>query len=105
MRFGASVLCASTLLLCTQAVAARSNATANDSSCGPNRPSPVVNCDKVDLGSCGGACCIVDVSLAGQPGVNTSARAYESFKKYLSAGGKDGSYTYVTGRIAWLLFI
>jgi hypothetical protein len=72
-------------------------ACANDSSCGGDSPSPVVDCDKVDHGSCGGACCVVDVDIPSKGAVNFTTHVYNTVKGYLEKGGKDGSYAYVTG--------
>ena len=73
-------------------------ATANRSSCGPDSPSKVNDCDKPDHGSCGGACCMVDYVLPARPGaVNVTAHLYNQIKSYLTKGGDDGSYAYVTG--------
>lgn len=68
-------------------------AWANDSSCGAKEPSVVANCDKIDRGSCGNSCCMVDVHIPGTA-VNTSY-LHELVTGYLS-GGKDGSYTHET---------
>eukprot|EP01062_Namystynia_karyoxenos_P021857 TRINITY_DN18339_c0_g1_i2.p1 TRINITY_DN18339_c0_g1~~TRINITY_DN18339_c0_g1_i2.p1 ORF type:complete len:189 (+),score=54.08 TRINITY_DN18339_c0_g1_i2:81-569(+) len=46
------------------------------SSCGPQSPSPVSDCDKVDLGSCGNACCVVDVTVAGAQGQRRPGAAH-----------------------------
>lgn len=64
----------------------------NASTCGPTRPSAVPHCDKGDMGSCGNACCTVDVGLP----IN-SDMVYASVKKYLESGGTDGSFTYSFG--------
>merc|ERR1712080_436311 len=64
-------------------------------SCGPKSPSPVKDCDKRDMGSCGNACCVVDVSTDFSHGNSTDL--YEKIKQFLMKGGDDGSYTYVTG--------
>ena len=47
------------LLLCVAGTVVE----ANNSSCGGDRPSKVLDCDKVDMGSCGNACCGVDIHL------------------------------------------
>merc|ERR1711934_952812 len=65
---------------------------ANETSCGSDRPSKVKDCDKVDLGSRGNACCIVDFTLE-----TNATDTYDHFKAWLSKGGNDGSYAYVTG--------
>jgi hypothetical protein len=67
-------------------------AAANDSSCGGGHPSPVKDCDKVDLGSCGNACCIVESTVP----FSTEA-LYNSTVALLKHGGPDGSFKYVTG--------
>merc|ERR1740117_1392708 len=79
MRFSA-------LALCLVAV------SANNSSCGGDKPSKVVDCGHPDLGSCGNACCIADVTIPYPP-----AEVYNGTKLWLQGGGDDGSFTYVTG--------
>eukprot|EP00039_Didymoeca_costata_P018077 m.332036 g.332036 ORF g.332036 m.332036 type:complete len:182 (-) comp16861_c0_seq1:71-616(-) len=76
------------------ALCATSLVAANNSSCGPKEPSPVKDCQNVDLGTCGNACCFVDVSLGTKISPDT---AYATLKGYLAANGTDGSYSYVTG--------
>ena len=79
------------LLLSSLALAA-----GNNSSCGFGKG--VKDCEHVDKGSCGGACCVVDYDIGARETatVNTT-HVYEQVKGYLSKGGKDGSYAYVTG--------
>jgi len=77
------------------AAVAIASAFANDSSCGPDSPSSVKDCSKVDHGSCGNACCTVDVKLGATE--NITSHTYETIVGYLKSGGEDGSYAYVTG--------
>eukprot|EP00037_Helgoeca_nana_P030940 m.389361 g.389361 ORF g.389361 m.389361 type:complete len:203 (-) comp28293_c1_seq5:2039-2647(-) len=67
-------------------------AAANESTCGPTRPSPVRFCNVPDMGSCGNACCIADIDVAVSPD-----DVYKTTKAWLAKGGTDGSFTYVTG--------
>ena len=78
------------LLLVTLSVAAR--AQANNSSCGPDRPSKVPGCDHPDMGSCGNACCVVNLELPF--GVDD---VYNTSVAVLKSGGPDGSFTHVVG--------
>ena len=82
--------CSSVRLLL--AVAALTVVAGNDSSCGATEPSKIKDCDKIDHGSCGGACCMVDYEL----NQNTTL-IYDKIKRYLMSGGEDGSYNYSTG--------
>eukprot|EP00035_Acanthoeca_spectabilis_P039294 m.60904 g.60904 ORF g.60904 m.60904 type:complete len:156 (+) comp9531_c0_seq2:106-573(+) len=66
--------------------------TGNESTCGPTRPSPVPFCDKPDMGSCGNACCVVDVELPSKPD-----DVYATTHSWLKSEGTDRSFTYVTG--------
>lgn len=70
-------------------------AGANDSSCGPKRPSPVADCEKTDLGSCGNACCGMDFPVVDQ-GYNAT-KVYLTVADLLQSKGPDGSLGYVTG--------
>ena len=70
-------------------------AGANDSSCGPKKPSPVVDCDKTDLGSCGNACCGMDFPVVDH-GYNAT-KVYLTVADLLQSKGPDGSLGYVTG--------
>jgi len=79
-------------LLLAVALSLCSVVIANDTTCGGDRPSKVKDCDKPDLGSCGNSCCIMDFTLA----TNTTY-THDHFKAWLSKGGNDGSYAYVTG--------
>ena len=65
-------------------------AAENDSSCGSKKPSPVKDCDSRDLGSCGNACCTIDVTVSAD-----AKTAYSALKAYLSSNGKDHSFAYV----------
>ncbi|CAK8989189.1 unnamed protein product [Durusdinium trenchii] len=58
--------------------------------CG-SKPDAVPGCDKRDMGSCGNACCVVEVALP-----LTSEQAYQSTKDALQRLGEDG-FEYVTG--------
>ena len=93
-------------------------AAGNNSSCGAGKG--VKDCEHIDFGSCGGACCVVDYEIgarevaldmtdasrllssplasheSGLATVNTT-HVYLQVKGYLAKGGKDGSYAYVTG--------
>ena len=66
-------------------------ASANPSSCGDGKV-PVAGCEKHDFGSCGNACCIIDIAIP-----NSALEAYNGTKLWLKAGGEDASFTYVTG--------
>eukprot|EP00948_MAST-09A_sp_MAST-9A-sp1_P002449 g2449.t1 len=67
--------------------------SANESTCGAD-PTKVKNCENVDHGSCGNACCIVDYSFS----KNTTAEdTYKILKGFLEKKGTDGSFAYVTG--------
>lgn len=61
----------------------------SQSTCGLDGGQP--DCERADVGSCGTACCLLDVSV---PGV-TPEDAYEGLKKFLQSGGRSGSYKYV----------
>ena len=67
------------------------SAHANDTTCGDD-PDKVPNCDKPDHGSCGNACCILDMVLRDSP-----QAVYNQTVAFLKAGGYDGSFAYVTG--------
>ena len=69
-------------------------ALANNSTCG--KAKGVKDCENIDFGSCGGACCLVDYPIGSRGPVNTT-HVYLQVKDYLVKGGKDGSYAYVTG--------
>lgn len=62
----------------------------NSSSCGSIQPSTVKDCNSRDIGSCGNACCAVDVTLTATP-----EKAYTVLKSNLSSGGKDRSFAYI----------
>eukprot|EP00658_Telonema_sp_P-2_P003793 TRINITY_DN1141_c0_g2_i3.p1 TRINITY_DN1141_c0_g2~~TRINITY_DN1141_c0_g2_i3.p1 ORF type:complete len:172 (+),score=47.08 TRINITY_DN1141_c0_g2_i3:114-629(+) len=68
-------------------------ASANNSSCGGDRPSKVKDCDHTDLGSCGNSCCGIEIQLPDSP-----EEVYNVTTSFLKGGGDDGSYTYVTGK-------
>ena len=65
------------------------SAHANDTTCGDD-PDKVPNCDKPDHGSCGNACCILDMVLRDSP-----QAVYNQTVAFLKAGGYDGSFAYV----------
>ena len=66
---------------------ASASATTN-SSCGGAQPSTVPDCDRPDMGSCGNACCVVDITIE-----KTSAAAvYKLAKRMLEIG--PGGFTY-----------
>jgi len=56
-------------------------------SCGGEKPSPVEDCQNVDYGSCGNACCKMDFSVEG-----TSTSVMTQLNASLSNGGVDGNY-------------
>lgn len=66
-------------------------ANLNDSSCGPEQPSKVKDCEHSDLGSCGNACCAIS-----QVSTKSPTEVYSAIKKYLEQNGHDG-FSYVTG--------
>ena len=68
---------------------------AGSSSCGGAEPSTVPGCDRVDLGACGNACCLVDLPIPAHGDANRTEHAYLLVKQFLLAGGPDGSYEYV----------
>lgn len=59
--------------------------------CGPVSPSPVVDCDHSDLGSCGNACCTLEVSADLAP-EDAYSRIYSALNSSV-----DGQYRYSTG--------
>ena len=58
-----------------------------DATCGMKAGSQPVDCDKWDQGSCGNACCVLDVHVDGDVD-----DAYEALAAYLESGGGDGLY-------------
>lgn len=56
--------------------------------CGVDAKTVKPDCDHVDNGSCGNACCTMDVVV---PGVEPKV-AYEALAKYLISGGGDGLF-------------
>ena len=58
-----------------------------DATCGMKAGSQPVDCDKWDQGSCGNACCVLDVHVDG-----AVDDAYEALAAYLESGGGDGLY-------------
>mmetsp|Transcript_9878 Transcript_9878/g.20704 ORF Transcript_9878/g.20704 Transcript_9878/m.20704 type:complete len:230 (+) Transcript_9878:41-730(+) len=60
------------------------------SSCGAE--SSVSDCDKLDIGSCGTACCALEISSPETPEV-----VYNKVKNFLTSGGASGGFAYVTG--------
>jgi len=67
----------------------------NSSSCGPQSPSPVASCGRVDHGACGNACCLVDVAVPAHGRANITEHVYLLIKQFLLWGGPDGSFEYV----------
>jgi len=67
-------------------------ATANASdvvgSCGGAKPSKVEDCQNVDFGSCGNACCKLDFRVL----VSSSKDAMTTLNQTMSNGGPDGAY-------------
>ena len=61
--------------------------TLGDATCGMKAGSQPVDCDKWDQGSCGNACCVLDVHVDG-----AVDDAYEALAAYLESGGGDGLY-------------
>ena len=57
-----------------------------DATCGMKAGSQPVDCDKWDQGSCGNACCVLDVHVDG-----AVDDAYDALAAYLEGGGGDGS--------------
>jgi len=54
----------------------------------------VVDCENPDLGTCGNACCAVNIT-----GIESESTTdvYDKLVAYLKSGGTDGSFDYVTG--------
>ena len=77
------------------AAAAAAAAAEHNSTCGLADPSPVPDCENADLGSCGNACCTVNVT--GISGFHNTTELYNHLVGYLKAGGEDASFSYVTG--------
>jgi hypothetical protein len=71
------------------AVASLSVAAALDviGSCGSDSPSKVQDCQNVDFGSCGNACCKMDFEVKG-----TTDEVMNKLNQTLSNGGPDGAY-------------
>uniref|UniRef100_A0A7S1WXY9 Uncharacterized protein n=1 Tax=Alexandrium catenella TaxID=2925 RepID=A0A7S1WXY9_ALECA len=66
------------------------------STCGMTAGKPKVDCDKPDMGSCGNACCALDVHLGMSP-----RDAYDAAAGFLSSGGGDGAYSLVNGTMPY----
>ena len=75
------------------AIATRGGAETHNSTCGLSKVVPP-GCEHADLGSCGNACCVVNVT--GIRAANSTV-VYDTLVSYLKSGGEDGSFTYVTG--------
>ena len=73
------------MALCVGAAAAAT--TPFESTCG--KDSKVADCDHPDLGSCGTACCSLEVNLT-----TSAPLAYGEIKAFLETGGQDASYAY-----------
>ena len=52
----------------------------------------VPGCEHVDHGSCGNACCAVQLMTRQSP-----SSVYQDLREWLSSGGADGSYRYMNG--------
>mmetsp|Transcript_1500 Transcript_1500/g.4390 ORF Transcript_1500/g.4390 Transcript_1500/m.4390 type:complete len:192 (+) Transcript_1500:50-625(+) len=61
------------------------------STCG-DHPDTVADCGRPDVGSCGTACCTLEVGTA-----LTTEEVYSSLKAFLQQGGASGAYSYVSG--------
>ena len=61
--------------------------TIGDATCGMKADQQPIDCDKWDQGSCGNACCVLDVHVDGAVG-----DAYDALAAYLEGGGGDGLY-------------
>ncbi|XP_071827736.1 uncharacterized protein [Apostichopus japonicus] len=51
------------------------------------------DCERVDCGSCGNACCLTEFQFAS----SSSETIYNTFVTSLKAGGADGRYTFIGG--------
>jgi len=65
----------------------RSPSSANVGSCGAADPSKVSDCQNVDMGSCGNACCKLQFVVAEDP-----LSAMQKLNSSFANGGADGSY-------------
>lgn len=63
---------------------------AGTSTCGSGGTVP--DCNHGDLGTCGNACCILEVPLSRSP-----EQVYSAVKGFLEGGGDSGAFSYVTG--------
>ena len=61
--------------------------TVGDATCGMKANQQPIDCDKWDQGSCGNACCVLDVHVDG-----AVDDAYDALAAYLESGGGDGLY-------------
>ena len=61
--------------------------TVGDATCGMKANQQPIDCDKWDQGSCGNACCVLDVHVDG-----AVDDAYDALAAYLEGGGGDGLY-------------
>lgn len=52
-------------------------------------------CDHPDHGTCGNACCAIDIVVTGA----SSTDVWKAFTTELAKGGSDGSYTYVNNTV------
>mmetsp|Transcript_62863 Transcript_62863/g.142073 ORF Transcript_62863/g.142073 Transcript_62863/m.142073 type:complete len:255 (+) Transcript_62863:71-835(+) len=86
MQSAMRLLTASMALAAVLAAAAKS-----EGSCGASKPPPA-DCERPDMGSCGNACCAAELSVASSP-----AESYAKVKDYLTSGGGDGLFAYVSG--------
>lgn len=69
--------------------------TAQRSTCGiPPNPN-ITDCDRLDLGSCGNACCELELNVD-----LSTPEAYQKVKDFLVRGGNSSSYAYIDGEDA-----
>mmetsp|Transcript_78559 Transcript_78559/g.139374 ORF Transcript_78559/g.139374 Transcript_78559/m.139374 type:complete len:217 (-) Transcript_78559:211-861(-) len=66
------------------------------STCGLDDSVEVIDCDKPDMGSCGNACCALEVSLEASPDT-----LYGEVAGFLQSGGSDGAYKLVPGKMPY----
>mmetsp|Transcript_114694 Transcript_114694/g.320510 ORF Transcript_114694/g.320510 Transcript_114694/m.320510 type:complete len:194 (-) Transcript_114694:152-733(-) len=78
-------------LLAAWALGTAGASASTPSACGPDQPSKVPDCDRNDMGSCGNACCALEMSFDMEP-----EAVYRAIREQLESG-VDGSYSYVSG--------
>jgi len=76
--------------------AVRSTRGADSSTCGLDKEVVKSDCGRVDMGSCGNACCVLDIQL----GISPDA-AYEALADFLQSGGDSGAYRLVPGEMPY----